>query len=410
MSRHQCLKFGSCVVFLFLIAFLGACTSGGDDGVEKVYLTEEDDDSGLPPTTTGATTTSSTVASTTTTTTGTTMPPYQLHATNDFNDAIDINISRDENGLISILGEWSFSTGLIDLMWYELVNVNVMADIPLTYIPDLSTPTTDYYSFKIEPFDGSVLHNLSDDIVYIDTTVSGPYGGGREFKDQITGRTMPDSCPDNYPPMLFGEDIYRRDCLTGEEENSFAFDYMMGAWKICTDDCVNLYLHHSNPDCDWISSQLFYFDRTFEEWERVEEYNSQPDICSWFTTHGNGLKIPLFEATHTLDTISEFKVTDDCSVASNAHKIKIYFVSAAYDSSAQSAGRNARLAEEVYYNDHGGEISGGYTCHLDDLLVYDNNLTDDPDVTFNFTACNCSGYTFTTTHRLGCGRVYTFSD
>ena len=83
--------------------------------------------------------------------------------------------------------------------------------------------------------------------------------------------------------------------------------------------------------------------------------------------------------------------------------------SKAYDASAQSAGRNAKLAEEVYYNDHGGDISGGYTSNLRDLLVYDRNLSDDLSVTFSFVKCDTSGYTFTTKHDSG-KTIYTWTD
>ncbi|MBZ0273283.1 prepilin-type N-terminal cleavage/methylation domain-containing protein [bacterium] len=81
----------------------------------------------------------------------------------------------------------------------------------------------------------------------------------------------------------------------------------------------------------------------------------------------------------------------------------------AYDSSAQSAGRNAKLAEEVYYNDHGGDISGGYSSDLADLLVYDRNLTDDAAVTFVFSHASSSRYTFTTKHNNG-KTTYTWTD
>jgi len=83
--------------------------------------------------------------------------------------------------------------------------------------------------------------------------------------------------------------------------------------------------------------------------------------------------------------------------------------SKAYDASAQSAGRNAKLAEEVYYNDHGGDISGGYADSLLSLLTYDRNLSDDSAVTFSFGTVSTSGYTFQTKHQNG-KTWYTWTD
>jgi prepilin-type N-terminal cleavage/methylation domain-containing protein len=73
----------------------------------------------------------------------------------------------------------------------------------------------------------------------------------------------------------------------------------------------------------------------------------------------------------------------------------------AYNASAQSAGRNARLSEEVYYQNTGGDVDGGYTNSLITLLLYDKNLTDDPLVTFAFTSATVSSYTYTTRHKKG---------
>jgi len=72
-----------------------------------------------------------------------------------------------------------------------------------------------------------------------------------------------------------------------------------------------------------------------------------------------------------------------------------------YNSSAYSAGRNARLAEELYYQNSGGGNGGCYCDNLAGLLVWDRNLTDDPEVTFVFGPCNSSGYTFMTRHHRG---------
>ena len=74
---------------------------------------------------------------------------------------------------------------------------------------------------------------------------------------------------------------------------------------------------------------------------------------------------------------------------------------ASYDHSAQSAGRNAKLAEEIWFNEYEGDTDRQYTDKLFHLLSYDKNLTDDTSVTFIFGACNASGYTFTTIHAVG---------
>jgi prepilin-type N-terminal cleavage/methylation domain-containing protein len=81
----------------------------------------------------------------------------------------------------------------------------------------------------------------------------------------------------------------------------------------------------------------------------------------------------------------------------------------AYNASAQSSGYNCKVAQELYYqNSHSG-AGGGYSGALSDLLVWDKNLTDDPEVTFSFTANNQSGYTFSTKHSRG-DTWYPFND
>ena len=73
----------------------------------------------------------------------------------------------------------------------------------------------------------------------------------------------------------------------------------------------------------------------------------------------------------------------------------------AYDASALSSGRSAKLAEEIYYQEHEDEVGGGYTSNLTYLLEHDRNLTDDPNVTFSFTYADGTNFTFTTTHANG---------
>lgn len=75
--------------------------------------------------------------------------------------------------------------------------------------------------------------------------------------------------------------------------------------------------------------------------------------------------------------------------------------SRAYNASAQSAGRNAKTSQEVYFQSNGGDNGGSYAANLGDLLIWDKNLTDDTDVTFTFGPVGSSGYTFTTSHSRG---------
>ena len=81
----------------------------------------------------------------------------------------------------------------------------------------------------------------------------------------------------------------------------------------------------------------------------------------------------------------------------------------AYDASAKSAGRNAKLAEEVYYNDR-ESVAGAYTSDMNLLLQVDKNLTDDAAVTFNIVFAGASGFTLYTTHATGSGKSFTYHD
>ncbi|MDP8222800.1 MAG: DUF4190 domain-containing protein [Candidatus Lernaella stagnicola] len=73
----------------------------------------------------------------------------------------------------------------------------------------------------------------------------------------------------------------------------------------------------------------------------------------------------------------------------------------AYNASAQSVGYHARNAQLLYYQNSGDVNNATYADNLGDLLAWDNNLTDDPDVTFAFGVCNSDGYTFTVQHAKG---------
>ena len=72
----------------------------------------------------------------------------------------------------------------------------------------------------------------------------------------------------------------------------------------------------------------------------------------------------------------------------------------AYDASALSAGRSAKLAEAIYYQDHATD-NYNYTSLIAHLLQHDKNLTDDHSVTFIFSYTGSTNFTFTTTHAKG---------
>jgi prepilin-type N-terminal cleavage/methylation domain-containing protein len=76
----------------------------------------------------------------------------------------------------------------------------------------------------------------------------------------------------------------------------------------------------------------------------------------------------------------------------------------AYNASAESAGRNAKTAQEIYYQDY-----GTYSDDMAELLVFDRNLTDDADVTFTFAGADIEGFTYTTSHFRG-DRSFRWSD
>jgi prepilin-type N-terminal cleavage/methylation domain-containing protein len=81
----------------------------------------------------------------------------------------------------------------------------------------------------------------------------------------------------------------------------------------------------------------------------------------------------------------------------------------AYNASAQSSGYNAKVAQELYYQNAHTGAGGAYASSLAALLEWDKNLTDDPNVTFVFTAATASGYTFSTKHTSG-DTFYPFTD
>ena len=72
-----------------------------------------------------------------------------------------------------------------------------------------------------------------------------------------------------------------------------------------------------------------------------------------------------------------------------------------YNAVATSAGYNAKIAQELHFQQFTESEQGRYADNLAALLKMDANLTDDVYVTFLFGECDASGYTFTTTHAKG---------
>ena len=71
-----------------------------------------------------------------------------------------------------------------------------------------------------------------------------------------------------------------------------------------------------------------------------------------------------------------------------------------WEASALSAGRSAKLAEALYYQEHAAD-NYSYTSLLSHLLVHDRNLTDDRGVTFLWSYAGHTNFTFTTSHVKG---------
>lgn len=76
----------------------------------------------------------------------------------------------------------------------------------------------------------------------------------------------------------------------------------------------------------------------------------------------------------------------------------------AFNSSAESAGRNAKTAQEIYFQD-----KSTYANSVEGLLAFDRNLTDDKQVTFTFRGADMEGFTYTTSHYRG-DKSYTWVD
>jgi len=72
-----------------------------------------------------------------------------------------------------------------------------------------------------------------------------------------------------------------------------------------------------------------------------------------------------------------------------------------YTQAAEQAGRRARVAMELYYQETGGMHGGRFTNKLDNLLTIDPTLDDDPEIAFEFGSYSKKGYTFTTWHLKG---------
>jgi hypothetical protein len=80
-----------------------------------------------------------------------------------------------------------------------------------------------------------------------------------------------------------------------------------------------------------------------------------------------------------------------------------------YDASAKSAGRNAKLAECICFNDVSSGCYLTFTDELSKLSSFNEYVTDDPEVTFIFGDCNSTGYTFTTQH-VKSSKTFLFTD
>ncbi|MDP8256170.1 MAG: prepilin-type N-terminal cleavage/methylation domain-containing protein [Candidatus Alcyoniella australis] len=81
----------------------------------------------------------------------------------------------------------------------------------------------------------------------------------------------------------------------------------------------------------------------------------------------------------------------------------------ARDAAAENLGRTAALAEEIYFQSAGGVLSGSYTSSISNLISLNEELDDDPDISWDFGASNKFGFTFTVWHDLGTER-YVITD
>ena len=80
----------------------------------------------------------------------------------------------------------------------------------------------------------------------------------------------------------------------------------------------------------------------------------------------------------------------------------------AYDASSLTSGRSAKLSEEIYHQEHEDD-DFHYTSVLAHLLVHDQNLTDDPGVTFIWSYAGSTNFTYTTSHNKG-SKTFIFAD
>jgi len=75
------------------------------------------------------------------------------------------------------------------------------------------------------------------------------------------------------------------------------------------------------------------------------------------------------------------------------------------DANARSAGRMAKMAEEMYYASH-----SRYTNNLEDLEFLYHGITEDEGVTFIWGVVNEDTFKLTVKHKNGSGKTYVFSD
>ncbi|HPQ68276.1 MAG TPA: LamG domain-containing protein [bacterium] len=127
------------------------------------------------------------------------------------------------------------------------------------------------------------------------------------------------------------------------------------------------------------------------------EFDAEEDTVGlWHMNEKNGTVIADVSENHLHGDIADDSLWTWRISKNDWYKIR------AHDQSAQTAGNNGRIAEELYYQNN-----MFYADNLTDLLVWDRNLTDDPAVTFQFGYCSESGYTFRTRHDQG-SRWYFF--
>ena len=88
----------------------------------------------------------------------------------------------------------------------------------------------------------------------------------------------------------------------------------------------------------------------------------------------------------------------------------------AFDESARNAGRNFLVTSRAAYTNEFEDpqtkekkVLNSFTTDMTLLLDLNRNLLEDTGVTFTFVVANATGFTLTSTHAKGTGKVYTFT-